>query len=761
MTLTTPLADDAAILEYSYTIGNSGVYQLAGAWGSYFPFSAEFANGATVTYRATDGSANTEIGTATYSAGANTLTRVSIITSSNGGAAVNWTGRTRILVHSLKRRLAICATPPTVGQVLEWDGTEWCPATPSSGFPLCPTPPTDGQVLIYDAALGEYCPADFCALVMACLAPPPFSAGAVSFDGGAFGWGFPAMADSSSFSMSVWLYVTGTQLASPRTPQGDMFGAATGYLFNDPGDSGQENFVGLGGFRSWHGIGGTDIPINDIVSITRANPAVITFQNPHGIDADTYLQAWQPGVNNPAWATAFTFSGANHITGVGANTITVAVDTSAIASAWNTPSGSNVSGHAGVSFQIYNAMELKLGDSGSKTALFTWGKALPPGQWVNALLNIDTNHAAGAKVATLYFGETAVPISALADTSAAFNMFFSEPDVAEADSWKIGGSYASGAVVCYMAEMWWSAGQLIDFTNSANRAKFHDGSNHPVSLGADGSLPTGTKPTLYLHQPIAPRAAPVRWIDPTGFPAAPGGFPACLVPVSVPLAGASVTSLLTFSMWVDQNTVGDILNIGSSTTNGNIMLYDGVCTVELRNTGSGKFIFHFPYVAGSGANLRVGIDMNHAIGAKIVSAYVNGSAASVTVDTDNTNNLAVDWTAIPGFLFSIFCTSQGYVGDLWIAPGYYVDPGPYFYSAGAPGPLPPTTPQMYFHIAGAQPADDFATNLGSGGAFQIDTPGAHFSLISPTEFFTNASGNGALKSPQFMTKLQLAPVSFP
>ncbi len=172
MALTTPLADDAAIFEYSYTKGNSGVYHLAGAWGSYFPFSSEFANGATVTYRATDGSANTEIGTATYSAGANTLTRVSIITSSNGGAAVNWTGRTRILMHALKRRLALCATPPTLGQILEWDGAEWCPATPASGFPLCPTPPTDGQVLIWSAAENAYCPADFCALVAACMTPP-------------------------------------------------------------------------------------------------------------------------------------------------------------------------------------------------------------------------------------------------------------------------------------------------------------------------------------------------------------------------------------------------------------------------------------------------------------------------------------------------------------------------------------------------------------------------------------------------------------
>src|SRR6202007_287455 len=119
------------------------------------------------------------------------------------------------------------------------------------------------------------------------------------------------------------------------------------------------------------GNGGTDIPINDIVSITRANPAVITFQNPHGIDADTYLSVWSAGNFNPDWATAFTFSGADHITAVTSTTITVAVDTSAIASAWNTPSGSNTVGQGGAAFGVFNAMELSVGDRGSKGGLWT------------------------------------------------------------------------------------------------------------------------------------------------------------------------------------------------------------------------------------------------------------------------------------------------------------------------------------------------------------------------------------------------------
>lgn len=50
-----------------------------------------------------------------------------------------------------------------------------------------------------------------------------------------------------------------------------------------------------------------------------------------------------------------------------------------------------------------------------------------------------------------------------------------------------------------VAELWLAPGQFIDFSNSANRDKFRSGTGHPISLGATGSLPTGTAPMIYLH----------------------------------------------------------------------------------------------------------------------------------------------------------------------------------------------------------------------------------------------------------------------
>tara|TARA_R110000796_G_C14522142_1_gene431010 strand:- start:399 stop:1154 length:756 start_codon:yes stop_codon:yes gene_type:complete len=48
-----------------------------------------------------------------------------------------------------------------------------------------------------------------------------------------------------------------------------------------------------------------------------------------------------------------------------------------------------------------------------------------------------------------------------------------------------------------VSEFYITLNETLDITSSTNRAKFSDGS--PVSLGADGSGPTGNSPIIYLH----------------------------------------------------------------------------------------------------------------------------------------------------------------------------------------------------------------------------------------------------------------------
>jgi hypothetical protein len=98
--------------------------------GSWKAFADAYDDGATVVYRATDKSARTEYVIGTFNAAAGTLSRDTILGSTAGGSTpINWTGRTRVLVHALVQ-----------------------------GLPLCDTPPMDGQFLAFDAATGEYCP---------------------------------------------------------------------------------------------------------------------------------------------------------------------------------------------------------------------------------------------------------------------------------------------------------------------------------------------------------------------------------------------------------------------------------------------------------------------------------------------------------------------------------------------------------------------------------------------------------------------------
>ena len=62
-----------------------------------------------------------------------------------------------------------------------------------------------------------------------------------------------------------------------------------------------------------------------------------------------------------------------------------------------------------------------------------------------------------------------------------------------ADTAGPGGSKFNG---CF-AEFYLALGQYLDFSTSANRAKFRSGGK-PVNLGGDGSVPTGTAPTAYF-----------------------------------------------------------------------------------------------------------------------------------------------------------------------------------------------------------------------------------------------------------------------
>jgi hypothetical protein len=73
-----------------------------------------------------------------------------------------------------------------------------------------------------------------------------------------------------------------------------------------------------------------------------------------------------------------------------------------------------------------------------------------------------------------------------------------------ASSWLVSRTVGSVAMDADISELYFAPGQWLDLTVAANVAKFRDpATGKPVSLGADGSLPTGTAPAIYLKNPYS------------------------------------------------------------------------------------------------------------------------------------------------------------------------------------------------------------------------------------------------------------------
>lgn len=81
-------------VQETFTTTGTGAISLAGAVVGYQVFSSTCANGDTCYYAATDGT-NWEVGIGTFATSGDTLTRTTILSSSNGGAAVNWSAGTK------------------------------------------------------------------------------------------------------------------------------------------------------------------------------------------------------------------------------------------------------------------------------------------------------------------------------------------------------------------------------------------------------------------------------------------------------------------------------------------------------------------------------------------------------------------------------------------------------------------------------------------------------------------------------------------
>ncbi len=190
-----------------------------------------------------------------------------------------------------------------------------------------------------------------------------------------------------------------------------------------------------------------------------------------------------------------------------------------------------------------------------------------------------------------------------------------------------------------------------------------------------------------------------------------------------------------------------------------------IIQVFLFDASFNAFGFQFEYDLGLGDNIRMSVDTNHNIGAKIVNVYVgvSNTPVAITVLADDVNNLLVNW-ADGSNPFSITSGTFGYLTEFWFGPGQFFDPTNKFIDGsgnpvalGATGELPSgTAPAVFLHLNDGDPASAFLTNRGTGGDF--DGNAATCELVLGTRFADNLAGTGALIATT-QNQMLLAPTS--
>jgi hypothetical protein len=189
---------------------------------------------------------------------------------------------------------------------------------------------------------------------------------------------------------------------------------------------------------------------------------------------------------------AITFNGSAYLTN---STDTLTDSTSGIASVWVRLAASDESQYAGIlgcrgteTFDIYSnpsgTMTWALKSTGGTSKAVQNGPFRSADGWLHMLMAWD---ASNLRVYVNGVSQGSVATSGLTfdNTTGSFG---------------VGSTPAGGGHSLYgdLAEVFVHTGATLDITDAANQAKFRSASGKPVDLGADGSLPLGVQPKIYL-----------------------------------------------------------------------------------------------------------------------------------------------------------------------------------------------------------------------------------------------------------------------
>lgn len=109
--------------------------------------------------------------------------------------------------------------------------------------------------------------------------------------------------------------------------------------------------------------------------------------------------------------------------------------------------------------------------------------------WAHLLVSYDVGFAAGARIVQCAVNGVLTPPVPFVDIGAAMSIT-GTLDIS------MGGSLSFGCV----GQVWYGMGQFLDLTVPANIALFVNPTGpEPVNLGANGEIPTGVSPTIFLN----------------------------------------------------------------------------------------------------------------------------------------------------------------------------------------------------------------------------------------------------------------------
>lgn len=146
-----PLVVKDRVKETTTTVG-TGTYTLAGAASGYQSFSV-VGNGNTTTYAVTDGT-NWEVGIGTYTSSGTTLSRDTILESSNAGSAVSWSAGSKdiFVTYAAERSVYVegSSIVPATSATLPITSGGTGQSSKTAAFDALSPATTKGDLIVYD-----------------------------------------------------------------------------------------------------------------------------------------------------------------------------------------------------------------------------------------------------------------------------------------------------------------------------------------------------------------------------------------------------------------------------------------------------------------------------------------------------------------------------------------------------------------------------------------------------------------------------------